>query len=190
MSQAMTRRKNDAAPAVGKLLKAVCENGIQHLHEAEADLMQAMFIFDEAIEKVGQHFTAIHQAVDEQQSCVDALLLESDVPARLADSKQLADFRDLREVIGDEVNAAVIGLQFHDLTSQLIARTLRRIGEMRSMLQVCKHCGEEMETAPESAEAALGAIHEVLQRSDRLLDRGSPRPVQQRHMGCGEIELF
>lgn len=190
MSQVMTER--DDVPELEEMLATMCENGIRHLHEAEADLMQAMFIFDEAIEKIGQHFTAIHQAVAAQQAGLDALLLQPALFSQSMDDKAMDDFRDLRGVIGDEVNAAVIGLQFHDLTSQLIARAASRTRGLRDLLLVFKTHAEDIGTALEPADVVrlLGDMGEKLKASDAVLDSGMHHSVQQRHLGCGEIELF
>ncbi len=192
MRQPITRQDDSPVPELGELLAAVCDNGIQHLYEVEADLMQTMFLLNEAIEKIGQHFTAIHQAVKEQQAGLDALLALPVLPVQLADSKQVGDFRDLREVIGDEVNSAVIGMQFHDLTSQLISRTVSRASGLRDLLLVFKAYGEGIGAALEPADIArlLAEMGESLKVRGVALDGGLCQSVQQRHMGCGEIELF
>jgi|GEM_PF-124888 len=188
----MNRQNDSPVPELGRLLAALCENGSQHLSRVESDLMQTMFLLNEAIEKIGQHFTAIHQAVSEQQAELELLLAQTVLPAQLVNSKQIEALRELREVIGDEVNSAVVGLQFHDLTSQLISRTISRANGLRDLLLTFKAHGDGIGAAHEPGEMArqLGEMDESLKLY--RIDPGSEscHSVRQRHLGCGEVELF
>src|SRR5690606_4487233 len=100
--------------------------------------------------------------------------------------------RDLREVIGDEVNSAVVGLQFHDLTSQLISRTISRANGLRDLLLTFKAHGDGISADHEPGEMArqLAEMGESLKLCS--IDPGgeSRHSVRQQHLGCGEIELF
>ncbi|MDP2247354.1 MAG: chemotaxis protein [Nitrosomonadales bacterium] len=173
------------------LLAAVSENVTQHLFEVEADLMQTMFLLNEAIEKLGQNFTAIHQAVSDQQNKLDELLAHQ-LEGPALDAKQVQDIRDMRDVIGDEVNAAVTGLQFHDLTSQLLSRTINRVNGLRDLLLALNTHGEVMSADHEHEDIArlLEEMSEGLKLRSVALDGGLRQSVRQQHMGCGEIELF
>lgn len=188
----MNRQSDSPVPELGRLLAALCENGSQHLSLVESDLIQTMFLLNEAIEKIGQHFTAIHQAVSEQQAELELLLAQAGLPAQLVDSKQLETLRDLREVIGDEVNSAVVGLQFHDLTSQLITRTISRANALRDLHLTFKAHGDGLSAGHESEAMArqLGEMDESLKLC--RIDPGSEssHSVRQQHLGCGEVELF
>ena len=188
----MNRQSESPVPELGRLLAALCENGSQHLSRVESDLIQTMFLLNEAIEKIGQHFTAIHQAVSEQQAELELLLAQTGLPAQLVDSKQLETLRDLREVIGDEVNSAVVGLQFHDLTSQLITRTISRANALRDLHLTFKAHGDGLSAGHESEAMArqLGEMDESLKLC--RIDPGSEssHSVRQQHLGCGEVELF
>lgn len=188
----MNRQSDSPVPELGRLLAAVCENGSQNLGKMEADLVQTMFLLNEAIEKIGQHFTAIHQAVSEQQVELELLLVQTVLPAPLTNSKQVKVLRDLREVIGDEVNSAVIGLQFHDLTSQLISRTINRSNRLRDLLVTFKAHGDGMSASHEPGEVARRLAEMATSLKAGSVDPGGElcQSVQQRHMGCGDIELF
>ena len=99
------------------LLAAVSDHGKQHLVEVEADLLQTTFLLSEAIEKLGASFMAVHEAVTEQQQVINSLMEQHQFDP--IETKKLEAFK---QKIGNEVNAAVTGLQFQDLTSQLISR--------------------------------------------------------------------
>lgn len=188
----MTRQNDSPVPELGRLLSALCENGSQHLSRVESDLMQTMFLLNEAIEKIGQHFTAIHQAVSEQQAELELLLVQVELSAKPANSEQIAALRDLREVIGDEVNSAVVGLQFHDLISQLITRAISRANALRDLHLIFKAHGDGLSAGHEPGEMArqLGEMEESLKLY--RIDPGSEscHSVRQQHLGCGEVELF
>lgn len=188
----MNRQNDSPVPELGRLLAAVCETGSQHLSMVESDLMQTMFLLNEAIEKIGQHFTAIHQAVSEQQAELELLLAQAELPGQLANSKQFETLRDLREVIGDEVSSAVVGLQFHDLTSQLITRTIRRVNALRNLHLAFQVHGNGLSTGhePEAMARKLDEMDESLKLCRTDMDIESRHSVRQRHLGCGEVELF
>ena len=168
-----------------KLLAAVSDHGKQHLVEVESDLNQTTFLLSEAIEKLGASFMAIHQAVSEQQALLETLL--ADVPA--ARQAELASYR---EQIGEEVNAAVTGLQFQDLTSQLIARTVNRVNGLKELLQELAGHGQDIEPDHEHAEIAkfLEEMNHNLNAGSHALSGGLRRSVNQQDMDSGEIELF
>lgn len=190
MTQQPIRRTDLPVPELRRLLAAVSENGTQHLIEVESDLMQTMFLLNEAIESLGKNFTAIHQAVSEQQSRLDEWLAQQAV--QMLDGKKVDEVRDLREVISDEVSAAVTGLQFHDLTSQLLTRSISRVNGLRDLLLALNTHGEVMTADHEHEDIAklLEEMSEGMKMRSVALDGGLQQSVRQQHMGCGEIELF
>lgn len=99
------------------LLVAVSEHGKQHLNEVEADLQQTAFLLSEAIEKLGCSFMAVYEMAREQENYMAELAQKYQFT-----SEENSKLQEITEKIGTEVNSAVTGLQFQDLTSQLIQR--------------------------------------------------------------------
>jgi hypothetical protein len=192
MTQQTIRRTDLPVPELRRLLAAVSENGTQHLLEVESDLMQTMFLLNEAIEKLGQNFTAIHQAVSEQQTKLDELLTQQAAHSQAVDSKTVEVIRDMREVITDEVSSTVTGLQFHDLTSQLISRTISRVNGLRDLLSTLDTHGAAMTADHEHEDIArlLEEMSENMKSRSIALEGGLQQSVRQQHLGCGDIELF
>jgi len=112
------------------LLAAVSDHGKQHLVEVEADLLQTTFLLSEAIEKLSTSFMAVHEAVTEQQQVLDALLAD-----HRFGKEEIERLEAFKQKIGKEVNAAVTGLQFQDLTDQLLTRTIKRVNGLKDLLQ-------------------------------------------------------
>lgn len=169
------------------LLAAVSDHGKQHLIEVEADLIQTTFLLSEAIEKLGASFMAVHQAVTTQQEEIDALLIATNGSQEI--NQKITQYR---EKIADEVNAAVTGLQFQDMTSQLINRTIKRVNGLRDSLIALAAHGEEMDAEHEHEEIArlLGEMSVGLSaRSDQMVG-ALRKSVAQKDMDSGEIELF
>ena len=166
-----------------KLLAGVSNHGQQHLLEAESDLMQTTFLLGEAIEKLGASFMAIHEAVSEQQAALN--LISGDVSIN-------ANLLACRERIAQEVNNAVTGLQFQDLTNQLIARTLKRIGGLKDLLSTLAEHGNAMGAGDEHDEIMrlLQEMNQNLNSQSVALEGGLRKSVDQQHMASGEIELF
>jgi len=169
------------------LLTAVSEHGKQHLLEVEADLMQTTFLLSGAIEKLGASFMAIHEAVTAQQQKIDSLLSAIELPQGATQS-----VTEYREKIGQEVNAAITGLQFQDMTSQLIARTIKRVNGLSESLTALATHGDGMETEHEHEDIArlLAEMNAHLSTRDDKLKGGLRKSVAQHDMDSGEIELF
>lgn len=169
------------------LLAAVSEHGKQHLIEVEADLMQTTFLLAEAIEKLGDSFMKIHQAVMAQQSEIDTLLQA----AELTDS-HFQKIMQEREKVASHVDAAVTSLQFQDMTNQLITRTIHRVNGLRDSLTALAIHGEEMDPQHEHEEIAhlLDAMSASLTARNDVMKHTLRKSVAQKSMTSGEVELF
>lgn len=149
--------------------------------------MQTTFLLSEAIEKLSSSFMAVHEAVVTQQEEIDALLVLHELPKSA--TEQLGKYR---EKIAAEVNLAITGLQFQDLTSQLITRTITRVNGLKETLVALGEHGDVMEPEHEHEEIARLLVEmsaNLTTRSDAL-ESGLRRAVDQKNMSSGEIELF
>jgi hypothetical protein len=171
---------------VMRLLSGVSTHGDQHLAEVERDLVQMDVLLNEAIKKLCTSFMAIHHAIDLQQETLKSMLATGK-PA----PEQAARLETLREEIGQHVGAAVTGLQFQDMTSQLIGRMVQHLAGLRDVFGALGNGSTDL---PESgSEEMLVMLNHI---SDRVGARcselaGAVRStVNQRHMESGDIELF
>jgi hypothetical protein len=132
-----------------------CAPAGSHLEEVERDLAQMNTLLEAAIEKLLVSFMAIHRGVAGQE----AMLRESAVehPEFSACSARM---ESLRVDIACHVSQAVSGLQFQDMTSQLIRRMGIHLSTLREEIDGTEPC------------------------------KPQPRTVSQHHMECGDIELF
>ena len=169
------------------LLAAVSDHGKQHLIEVEADLLQTTFLLSEAIEKLGASFMAVHEAVTEQQQVLDALIAK-----HAFEPKEMQKLEMYKQKIGEEVNAAVTGLQFQDLTSQLINRTIKRVNGLKDLLHELGHHSGEIDPEHEHDEIArfLEEMSHSLNEGSHALSGGLRRSVDQQNMATGDIDLF
>lgn len=180
-----------ASPQLGSqvknLLSGVSDHGTQHLTEVETDLVQTAVLLGEAIEKLGASFLAIHAAVTAQQEIVELLL------AGKADAPEVAQrIKAVHGEIGAHVNAAVTGLQFQDLTNQLIERTVKRVAGLRQFLGALGTSGAVVmpESDNEQLTALLEGVNHTLVSQSQELDGFLRKAVHQENLGCGDIELF
>ncbi len=176
--------------ALKRLLLETSQGGDIHLSKIEADLIQTDILLDEAISKLTDGFMALHQVIAEQQQEFDLLLSGK----KAATPENLAHLKDLRETINRHIQATVTGLQFQDMTSQLLARVMRRIIGLREVLKIVNTGGTEIK--PEQNPS----IHDI----EALLDKTSVsmgdkmkeletvlwRAVRQTRMESGDIDLF
>jgi hypothetical protein len=130
---------------------------------------------------------AIHAAVAAQQDTI-ALLLDGGIPAEQQREKLLA----LQDEVGGYVNAAITSLQFQDMTSQLIERTLKRVTGLREFLGTLGEHGAEMlpESDNEEIVALLGRVSMALAIQSLELRSVLRKAVSQQHLESGDIELF
>jgi len=171
---------------VMQLLSGVSEHGDQHLAEVERDLVQMDVLLDEAIKKLCASFMAIHHAVGQQQEALNGLLADG-VPS----PESAARFEALRGEINKHVGAAVTGLQFQDMTSQLIGRMVQHLAGLRDVFGALDTSGSVL---PESNnEALLATLSHISDRVGTCCTEragGVRSTVNQRHMESGDIELF
>lgn len=172
---------------LSKLLTAVSDHGAQHLFEVETDLNQTIYLLSGAIEKLSTSFMNIHEAVMAQQQEIDQLIETVDVS-----ETEYQKILVLRKKIGNEVNAAVTGLQFQDMTNQLIARVIKRVDGLRESLDALATQGQEMGPEQGYVEIVkmLNEMSASLSVRNTALMGGLSKSVTQENMNSGEIELF
>ncbi|MET3107594.1 ABC-type Zn uptake system ZnuABC Zn-binding protein ZnuA [Oxalobacteraceae bacterium GrIS 2.11] len=172
---------------VKRLLTGVSDHGRQHLLEVETDLVQTAFLLGEAVEKLGSSFFALHGAVSAQQREVEILLA-----GMAEDDPKMHRLRELRDEIAQHTNEAVTGLQFQDLTSQLLARTVQRIIGLRNVLSELAMEGSGMPTEGPEDEIVLmlNEINKNLDVQSSELKDVLRKAVHQKDMDSGDIEMF
>ncbi|XYJ12193.1 chemotaxis protein [Telluria sp. B2] len=182
----MTRKKI-LGSHVKRLLSGVSAHGQRHLSEVETDLLQTELLLEEAIEKLTSSFMAIHSAVGARQEAIDRLLAGSAPTPE--DSAALAT---MSGEIGGHVNTAITSMQFQDMTSQLIDRTLKRVTGLREFLGTLGEHGSSIaaETGNEEIVERLGKVSMALAIQSLELRSVLRKAVEQRHLESGDIELF
>ncbi len=183
----MTTNEKVLSSQLRRLLSGLSDHGTLHLTEVEADLVQTTVLLGEAIEKLEASFMAIHESVCEQRQMVEALLAGTPATPELTEK-----LHAIQDDITRSVNAAVTGLQFQDMTSQLIGHTIMRINGLRDVL-VSLGKGTATVTAESSTEEVtllLESMSRLLEEQSTKLDSGLWKAVHQTHMESGDIELF
>lgn len=187
MKKGSTLTSNTAPVAeLRKLLAAVSDHGEQHLDEVETDLHQTTYLLSGAIDKLSANFLSIHKAITAQQQEIDELLSAVDIP-----EKEYQTVLVLRKKIAEEVDAAVTGLQFQDMTSQLITRVIERVDGLRESLgALAIHGQDEPAHKQEEIVKLLNEMSDSLDVRHKALVSGLTKSVAQRDMNAGDIELF
>lgn len=183
----MTTSEKVLSSQVKRLLSGLSDHGTLHLTEVETDLVQTTFLLGEAIEKLGASFMAIHESVCAQQETVQALLAGANATPALTEK-----LNAVQADITRHVNAAVTGLQFQDMTSQLVGRTIKRINGLRDVLASLGEGSSEMmpDAGIEETIATLESMSKMLEDQSAKLESGLWKAVHQTHMESGDIELF
>jgi vacuolar-type H+-ATPase subunit I/STV1 len=182
----MTRKKI-LGSHVKRLLSGVSDHGRRHLNEVETDLVQTNLLLEEAIDKLTANFMAIHRAVLERQDAIDRVLAGEATSSE--DSERL---KSMSGEIGQHVNSAITSLQFQDMTSQLLDRTLRRVSGLREFLTTLSEHGADIAPDSHSEEIVerLGKVSMALAIQSFELRSTLRKAVEQRHLASGDVELF
>ncbi len=179
---------NPLGQQIRQLLDDVCRQGVGHLAEVETDLTQTALLLTEAIDKLGASFMSIHAVISVQQDAI-ARLLENGATGN--DDRE--HLKGLQHDIDRHVNAAVTGLQFQDMTSQLLQRTLGHVDSLRGMIGVLGETAASIGPGASDDEviAQLNIASAEVATCRVLLDDAQlRRAVSQTHMESGDIELF
>jgi len=184
----LTTQGNPLGQQIRQLLDAVSRQGAGHLAEVETDLAQTALLLTEAIDKLGASFMSIHAVISVQQDAVVRLLEKS-----VASNEEREQLQGLQNEIDRHVNAAVTGLQFQDMTSQLLQRTRGHVSSLQGMIGVlgvaAAAIGQDA-SADEAIAQLTIASGEVANCRVLLDDAQLRKAVSQTHMESGDIELF
>ncbi len=169
------------------LLMAVSDHGEQHLAEVDADLHQTAFLLDEAIAKLGASFMAVYQLIGQQQKVIDAFAHDGKINQEVLD-----EINSYKQQIGDEVNAVVTGMQFQDMTNQLLHRNIKRVNGLKDLLQELATHGHEMDASREHQDIAkfIESLNHNLGVGSHALSGNLRKSVGQQDMTSGDIDLF
>lgn len=172
---------------VRQLLSGVSDHGSEHLLEVETDLVQTTLLLAEAIEKLGTSFFALHGAVTSQQEEIDLI-----ISTGAATPESIERLKVIQSDIALHINDAVTSLQFQDLTSQLISRTVQRSAGLRQVLSTLDIVGGDIPHDGETDEIAvlLKKITLRLEAQSVELKKLLRKAVNQKHLDSGDIELF
>lgn len=169
-----------------ELLADVASHGYGHLDEVERDLAQMDALLEAAIGKLSAAFMALHEAAARQQAA-----LEDCVQAGRPVVECTAMLRPLREDVERFIAAAVTGLQFQDMTSQLIGRMAGHLAGVRDIFGTLDAYAAALGGgACLVHDAALAPLNERIALHGANLAAHAPRKVVQHHMESGDIELF
>jgi hypothetical protein len=183
----MTTRKKILGSHVKRLLSGVSDHGRRHLSEVETDLVQTTLLLEEAVEKLTSSFMAIHHVVDSRQEAINRLLA-----GQAPTAEESACLTGMSGEIAGHVNAAVTSMQFQDMTSQLLDRTLRRVTGLRDFLTTLSEHGDGIlpESDGDEIVERLGKVSMALAIQSLELRSMLRKSVEQRHLESGDVELF
>lgn len=179
-------KKQMLGSRVKELLAGVSDHGVDHLVEVETDLVQTTLLLAEAIEKLGASFLDLHSSITVQEEHIREIISDGKVPQESVDK-----LAQIQADIALHINRAVTSLQFQDLTSQLISRTVQRSAGLRELLSTLD-VGNDIphDGGTEEIAGVLSEITERLQRQSIELKSLLRKTVNQQHLESGDIELF
>lgn len=169
------------------ILIGLSENGISHLSDIESDLLQTTLLLDEAIAKLVASFMAINGAINVHQEMMSALLSEHAI-----EKESASGLMAISDELGRHINDAVTGLQFEDMTRQLIERVMRRVTGLRGILASLgsSSVGIGKNLDQKELHALLRSLNKQIELQNNELNEMLWKKVYQKHMDSGDVELF
>lgn len=173
-----------------KLLTALSEHGSRHLIDVDADLKQAAFIMNEAIEQLNVGFLSLDKKQNEQYALISEI---GDAEQTAADQAAL---KKLREEINQQTQQVVTSMQFQDMSNQIIERCMKRVNGLKAILDELGTHGEKVDAShlaneKEDIAAYISNIKQNLHKgSDAITGEINVKSVRQKDMSSGSIELF
>ena len=169
------------------LLAALSRQSCVHLTEVDTDLRQTSYLLVQAIEKLGNSFMGIHQALASQHALIDAMRDGEVLTPALR-----VQFSQLQQQAATHVNSAVTGLQFQDMTSQLIGRVAGHAGALRDLFENIAARAALLPGASGTADVQvlLDGLSRTLDENGEAQMEVARKTVAQTHMESGDIELF
>jgi len=173
-----------------RLLLDTSSGGSRQLTEVESDLVQTNILLGEAIGKLGDSFMDLHRSVQAQQQVLEGVMNGG----QTLDAHSIGQLKAMQAEIAEHVNVAVTGLQFQDMTSQLLERIVRRVIGLREALGVLSansfEIVPEQEISEQELQSLLAATVADIEQRLSVLDNGLWKAVRQTRMESGDVELF
>ena len=172
---------------VKELLAGVSDHGIDHLLEVETDLVQTTILLAEAIERLGANFLDLHASLTSQEEQIRII-----VSGGLIQNESVERLAQIQSDISLHINRAVTSLQFQDLTSQLISRTVQRSAGLRELLCTLDIVGNVIpnDGGIDEISVVLSEITAKLEQQSVELKSLLRKTVNQQDLNSGDIELF
>lgn len=178
----------ESIQALRRLLLSLAIAGDRHLTKIEADLIQTDVLLDEAVAKLTGSFMELHKAVVAQQEAFGNIL-----NGRTNVTEELVKLQELYEEVNKQVNSAVTGLQFQDMTSQLLERVVRRVIGLREVLDILNTSGNQMPPDASNIDDMKDLFQNTANSMDARmseLEAALWRAVRQTRMESGDVDLF
>lgn len=169
---------------LNNLLATVAAKSERPLLDAEADLLQTTHLLHSAIENLSASFENIHCILNQHQSTMAQKIAEG-----VTGEDALLLFMSAKKLIDAEIMRVVAGLQFQDMTNQLLMHTITHLHELKSLMEMLAVNSESL-----SVDTSDEEIHQFFTEKHADISARTPRvvkkAVKQRDMLPGDVELF
>ena len=184
---------DDLSRQLPPLLFSISRPGSSHLGEMETDLLQTGSLLSAASNTLSKSLPRIHTALAAQRCMMGGLIGGQAPTAPLRGA-----LARLQEEASMQVTAGVIGLQFQNMTSQLIGRIPGHVGNLREPAVAVGSAGAALCSRNHLNVTALrsGAVVtfetfcQIFDKQNRLLRDDVRKSVAQTLMDSGDIALF
>jgi hypothetical protein len=142
-----------------------------HVVGVSSDLQQTGAILDDAIIKLSESFHGIHQSLD---------------------CRHDTDMNQQQELLMQHLQQALISLQFHDITTQLLQRATMRLEGVNKILLAVEAIKSPFNEESKTDEFLLRVkeVDKTLMQLNGNLDNLLVKSLPQQDMNSGDVQLF
>lgn len=178
---------NGLAARVADLMRILAAGGASDLNESQTELMQTLILMDDAIIKLNSSFSAMVARFDELQRLAEDMLASG--PDNQAKQDQILA---LRKSVERDFHAAMMTMQYHDMTGQLIHRVSDRLNGALETSRLLEARADDLGRAGEHSDLAqaLSALAGDIKAIETARVAQAHKPVQQAELRSGDIDLF
>lgn len=166
-----------------RLMNGIAEQGELHLRELELDFGQLRALLADSVDRIADSFVRIAALASPARVMGPALIEASEQNQELHDN--------LTRIAAHAVEVAT-ELQFHDMASQILARSEGRVHGLSALLtDLSRQAGALSKQDSEAAVIQdIASTNRLIRESSQELATRLRQTVTQRSMDAGDIELF
>ncbi len=175
-------------------VRALSGRSAEFSSQIRANYQEMLSRMNEAKETVGRLASNDMTLTLSSQNRMDILIKEQEANNHLISGK-MEQVSEVSDVINEQVNKSLLGLQFEDMTRQMLGHMTARLAVMESFsnaMSMLRHDFKmaQREELKDAVSKHLQELEMAMKKAEELSKETINNPVKQDNMDDGEIDFF